>query len=330
MAVPTVIIARSLATLGGRVIDVNVCDAIECGRTGNWSRSPHNRQPQGELQELSMRLRLPPLDPGRKLLNANSLVRPRIFLVAMSWFLIAVACRSVPSRATPGAPRDQRTSEEEARDSRTLVQIDSEVFDAVVRAQASARGDDYPRPLEQLRYDSRPYGTESGYPEVFAGVQGVDPSLSFPRVERSESEISFIVDNRKKILQENDVAEGGPFTVAQCAGAGVPIPPPPAPRRGSASTRRAKPQDVHAGCPKTTQYYVTVGLPLRGQPPGVRNLRDTRGRSVRLDGDVWTTLVDELEIGPGGWTRSHYAWLFKRDRSRQLHLESTILISVTQ
>ena len=209
----------------------------------------------------------------------------------------------------------------------TLIDVDSAVFAAVVRGQLDGDDDDYPKRLERFRYDARPYGTPTGYPEVFLGVEGIDPTLSFPRSSQSESEIGVLIDTRKRILQGNGVPEGGPLRYGQCAGAGIPIPPPP---RGRSSSRRAKPLDVHAGCPKTPEYYLTVGLPIRGQPPGLRNMRDTRGKRVNLDGEVWTVLVDETLTGPGGWRRPQYAWLFQRNRSGQLELSNTILIGVVQ
>jgi hypothetical protein len=208
----------------------------------------------------------------------------------------------------------------------TLIDMDSAVFAAVVQRQLEG-GDPYPRRLERFRYDSRPYGTNSGYPEVFAGVEGIDPTLSFPRSSQSESEIGVLVETRKRILRMNGVQEGGLVSYNQCAGAGIPTPPPP---RGRSSTRRAKPLDVHAGCPKASEYYLTVGLPIRGQPPGLRDVRDTRGDRVRLDDDVWTVLVDETWTRPAGWSKSTYAWLFKRNRSGQLELAHTILVGVVQ
>jgi hypothetical protein len=244
----------------------------------------------------------------------------RLSLAILGWsacLIASAACRSIsiPGRSEP-PPKPELT----------LVQVDSQVFAAVVRGQLDGGdGDDYPRHLERFRYDSHPYGTNSGYPEVFAGVEGVDPTLSFPRTNRSESEIGFLVDTRKRILETNGIPEGGPGGYSQCAGAGVPTPPPP---RGRSSTRRAKPQDVHAGCPKTPEYYLTVGLPIRGQPPGLRNVRDTRGDRVRLDGEVWTVLVDETLTTAGGWKRSEYAWLFRRNRSGRLELANTILVGV--
>jgi hypothetical protein len=196
------------------------------------------------------------------------------------------------------------------------------VFAAVVRAQLEG-GDDYPYRLERLRYDARPYGTSSGYPEVFAGVQGIDPTLSFARA--GESAIGQLIDNRIQILQMSGVPAGGPVSYSQCAG--VRVPPPP-PVRGSAA--RVKRAGVHAGCPKAAEYYLTVGLPIRGQPEGLRNVRDTRGRRVSVGGDVWTVLIDEHSAGPRGWSWSQYAWLFRRSWRGRLDLAATILIGVVE
>ena len=207
----------------------------------------------------------------------------------------------------------------------TLIRADSEMFDAVVRAQLAGGDNEYPYHIERLRYDSRPYGTPSGYPEIFAGVQGIDPSLSFPRAGKSA--INRLAENRKLILEMNGVPEGPPSTYNQCAGARVPAPPPV---RGKAAAR-AKRADVHAGCPRTAEYYLTVGLPIRGQPAGLWNARDTRGDRITLRGDdIWTALVDVHSSGPDGWSWSQYAWLFRRDGSGQPVLASTILVSVIE
>jgi hypothetical protein len=242
-------------------------------------------------------------------------------LAALGWsccLIAAAACRSasVPLRegSVPGYP------------ALTLIDADSAIFAGVVRGQLDGGDGDYPRRLERYRYDSRPYGTNSGYPELFLGVEGIDPTLSFPRASQSEAEIGVLVDTRRRILEKNGVPEGKLITYQQCAGAGIPTPPPPRSR----TSRNVRPQDVHAGCPRVPEYYLTVGLPIRGQPPGLRNVRDTRGDRVNLDGDVWTVLVDETASAPGGWKRSSYAWLFKRNRSGQLELANTILIGVVQ
>jgi hypothetical protein len=46
---------------------------------------------------------------------------------------------------------------------------------------------------------------------------------------------------------------------------------------------------------------------------------------------VWTALVDEHAVGPEGWSKSQYAWLFQRNRwTNRLDLAATILIEVVE
>jgi hypothetical protein len=247
---------------------------------------------------------------------------PRCWFARLTWIccLVAIgACASAPAGVIGRIDPPEREF--------TMVGIESELFGAVVRAQLAAgdEEDAYPHRLDRFRYDARPYGTNNGYPEVFAGVEGVDPTLSFARA--SEREIDRVIESRKETLRANSVREGRLVPYAQCAGAGVPVPPPP---RGRSSARRAKPVDVHAGCPKTPEYYLTVGLPIRGQPAGLKDNRDTRGERVRLRGEVWTILVDETKVGPAGWSRSQYAWLFTRNDEGRLELAHTIFIGVVE
>ena len=87
---------------------------------------------------------------------------------------------------------------------------------------------------------------------------------------------------------------------------------------------------MHDGCPKTPEHYLTVGLPIRGQPEGLQDKRDTRGDRVSLDGEVWTVLVEDTAVGPVGWKRSVYAWLFRRNDFGNLELANTILVDVIE
>ena len=233
--------------------------------------------------------------------------------------LAADACRSLPNAAEPDPPPrvyvPRPASHEEEM---TLIRADSEVFAAVVRAQLDAGSDEYPFRIDELRYDPRPYGSRNGYPEIGAGVQGVAPELYFGRAEQDA--IDQIAENRKAILRMRGVPEGRPFNYPQCAGVKVPQPPPS--RKGST---RSRPSNPHAGCPKKPVSYVTVGLPLRGQPEGLKTIRDTRGDRIDVGGDVWTTLVDEYVAGPNGWSHTQHAWIFKRSRwSGRLDLAATI------
>jgi len=251
-----------------------------------------------------------------------ALKRPTFARPACIFLLVAsAACGSSrPPGPVPTPITRKATPEEEL----TLIRADSEMFAAIVRLQQAGSDDeeDYPRRLERLKYDWRPYGTRTGYPDVFAGVQGIDPTLSFARAR--ESVMGDLTDIRKAILKKAGVKAGPPVAYSQCAGVRVPVPPP---ARGRA---RAKQVDVHAGCPKTLEYYVTVGLPVHGQPEGLWNARDTRGRRVALQGDVWTALVDEHSAGPDGWSWSRYAWLFRRRGNDGLELAATILIQVIE
>ena len=238
--------------------------------------------------------------------------------------LASAACRSAPAavetRPRVSLPNRPATREEEM----TLIRADSELFAAVVRAQLRAGSDGYPLHIDELRYDPRPYGSRNGYPELGAGVQGAAPELSFPRA--SEAAIGEIAENRRRILEAHNIPVGTPFFYPQCAGINVPRPPPP--RR---STARGGTTNVHSGCPKQPESYVTVGLPLRGQPEGLKKVRDTRGEYVDVGDDAWTTLVEELVAGPTGWSRRQYAWVFKRSRwTGKLDLAATIMTCVVE
>ena len=250
--------------------------------------------------------------------------RPALYSLICLGALGPVACKSAPpdveTRPTPVLPKRAATHEEEV----TLIRADSELFAAVVRAQLRAGSEGYPLHIDELRYDPRPYGSRSGYPELGAGVQGAAPELSFPRA--GQDAIDEIAHNRRRILDQYNIPEGTPFFYAQCAGINVPRPPPP--RR---STSRQGTTSVHAGCPKQMESYVTVGLPLRGQPEGLRKIRDTRGDFVDFGDDVWTTLVEEVVAGPTGWSRRQYAWVFKRSRwTGRLDLAATIMTGVVE
>jgi len=250
--------------------------------------------------------------------------RPMLVLLAFANCLAAAACKSLSTADDPPPPTRvysprPATHEEEMN----LIRADSEVFTAVVRTQLGAGTDEYPYHIDELRYDPHPYGTRNGYPDLGAGVQGVAPELYFARA--GQDAIDQIAANRKVILELRNVPEGSPFNYPQCGGVRGPQPPPP--KKGS----RSKPISVHAGCPKKSQSYVTVGLPLRGQPEGLKKIRDTHGDLVDFGDDVWTTLVDEYIAAPQGWSRTQHAWIFKRGRwNGRLELAATIQTAVIE
>ena len=250
----------------------------------------------------------------------------RLLLAASVLTGSLAACGSSPSTPeTAPAPRIYTPRAATPDEETMLIRADSEVFAAVLRAQLHAGTDEYPFRIRELRYDPRPYGTRNGYPDMPAGVQGVAPELYFAKA--GGSAIDKIAENRKVILELNNVPAGSPFNYQQCAGRQVPTPPPV---RGKSGTR-AKSTDVHSGCPKKPESYLTVGLPLRGQPEGLKYIPNTSGEKVDIDGDVWTVLVDEYTTGPGGGRRLQNAWNFKRSRwNRRLELAATIQTAVIE
>lgn len=260
------------------------------------------------------------MQAGRDVMRTKPFRRLTFAILGWSCCLVVIAaCRS-GSGAVRNEPRERPLS---------LFDVDSLVFAAVVRGQLEGSEDAYPYRLTRFRYDSSPYRTSSGYPDVLPGVEGTAHTLSFPRASESASELNYLIATRKKILRVNGVTEGKVVFYSQCAGAGMPAPPPPAQPRGR-SARRVPGRSIHADCPKADEHYLTVGLPIHGRPPGLRNSRDTHGRRVRLDDDGWTVLVDETAVGPTGWRQSQYAWLFERNRSGGIELAHTILVGVSQ
>lgn len=257
---------------------------------------------------------------GSDVMKTRPIERSLLAVIGLSCCLIlSAACRSGfgPMRSEPVEPP------------LSLFEVDSMVFAAVVRGQLEGSEEAYPYRLTRFRYDSSPYQANVGYPHVLPGVEGGAPALGFPRASKSESELNYLISTRKKILRANDVPEGKTAFYSQCAGVGAPAPPPPVQPRGR-SARRVTARGIRAGCPKADEYYLTVGIPIHGQPPGLRNSRDTRGRRVRLDSDGWTVLVDETTVGPAGWKQSQYAWVFERNRSGGLELAHTVLVGVSQ
>ena len=133
-----------------------------------------------------------------------------VLVVSILAISLAAACGSAPNPETAPTPAVYIPRAATPDEETMLIRADSEIFAAVVRAQLHAGTDEYPFRIRELRYDPRPYGTRNGYPEMPAGVQGVAPELYFAKA--GESAIDKIAENRKVILELNNVPEGARST----------------------------------------------------------------------------------------------------------------------
>lgn len=192
---------------------------------------------------------------------------------------------------------------------RDVVAADAETFEAIVRSQMSDSASS-----GFLRVDSRPAGDKdilSGPPPT---ATGLDPDSAGDSVP--EGDARMITDQRKEILRDLKVEEGGPFVYPEC---------------GGFRTRRFRDTaTVHPNpdCPKTFHRYVTVGVPTRGASSIVTKARRPEIPATDTTGEMWTVLVTETAVGPGGQQWRQYAWLFRRDQETgQLGVAEKYLLS---
>ena len=232
-----------------------------------------------------------------------------------------LACQSVrsPDNISPDQPDVPNLTSEELG----LVRADSELFEGVVRGQLSGTKKEYPFHLDSPRFDSRPYGTDSAFPRGGLSFEKGDPT--FPNRLRPEV-VARLVADRKLVLRALDVQEGGPRNYSPCAGIlVVPVPPP------GGSISREKLAELRAGCPKTEDAYLTVGLPIRGVPEGIRKFGIAYKAPIQLTGEVWTAIVEGWYAGPSGGMWDEHAWMLQRDPSTsRLRLARTLLLGIAE
>jgi hypothetical protein len=233
--------------------------------------------------------------------------------VGATFLIGASGCRSLPRR-------ENLTAQQVA-----LIRADSEVFEAVVRAQLAGNMKDYPYHLDGLRYDSRPSSPVAAFRTVAQRSQRSDTTGPFEAPDSAM--MDRLAANRKQILKRAAVEESGPPQYGNCAGMLVP-PPPPLVGSPSASTNRP---DVHASCPRDSESYVTVSLPIRGQPEALKLFPNRKGRRLNITGEVWTVVVEVNSAGPNGSMWSQNAWVLRRiPSSRRLELADTNLLGVIE
>ena len=198
---------------------------------------------------------------------------------------------------------------------REFVHTDAEAFEVVARAERVAGMEDSSRFPRFLRIDSRPIdNTTLLPPPQTPAPTGI--ALEDDSTPASSGTLDRISHERRDILERLGVEEGGPFFFPGCEGV----------RTGEARPRvRAAPQGT--GCPKEWRRYVTIGLPRRGVeqiPEKVRRIDPHPFDS----GEVWTVLVTETSIGPGGQDWKQYAWVLTREQEgADLALAARFLLS---
>jgi hypothetical protein len=177
---------------------------------------------------------------------------------------------------------------------RELAHTDAEVFEAVARSELVVPMEDSSRLPRFLRIDSRPVDNTALLPaKSTASTEFTVENDSMPL---SPAAINRIAQDRRAILERLGVEEGGPFLFPGCEG----VRTGPEPALGATSSR--------SGCPTQWRRYVTIGLPHRGVALIPEKVRKTEPRSFD-SGEVWTVLVTETSIGPGGQDWKQYAWV---------------------
>jgi hypothetical protein len=195
---------------------------------------------------------------------------------------------------------------------RSLVRADAEVFETIVRSEIPGKAGDSTVSPGFLRIDARPVGDNE---PLASGEQPRVLDLERPADSTSANAVAQITDQRRAILKLLHVEEGGPFLYPDCGGT--------RPRRvkGAAAL-------VGANCPKEFRRYVTVGLPYRGAAPALDKLRSPEAQPPDSTSEVWTVLVTESSIGPGGQDWRKYAWLLRRNPdNNRLALAERFLLS---
>ena len=196
---------------------------------------------------------------------------------------------------------------------RELVHTDAEVFEAVARSERIVGLEDSSRLPRFLRIDSRPVDNTTLLSPQTPPPTGIALEDSIPP---SSATFDRITRERRAILERLKVEEGGPFFFPGCEGVRTGEPPP---RSGATASS--------AGCPPEWRRYVTVGLPRRGVGQIPEKVRRTEPRSFDR-GEVWTVLVTETSIGPGGQDWKQYAWVLTREPGRaDLSLATRFLLS---
>jgi guanyl-specific ribonuclease Sa len=196
-----------------------------------------------------------------------------------------------------------------SRAERAVLAADAEVFEAVIRSELSPDPADSAASLRVMRVDSRPVTDNGELTASSTRHSGFELDKDSDSV--SDAGVTRIADQRKEILSDLHVEEGGPFAYPGCGGS-----------RSHGSTEQSI-----AACPRDWRRYITVGIPYRGTAAVIDKLR-TQSPRPDSSAELWTVLVAENSVGPGGQEWRQYAWLLRRDPvNGQLALVEKFLLS---
>jgi len=230
--------------------------------------------------------------------------------------IVVFACRTAP--VTQQQEGYQLTNYEQR-----LVRADSEVFEAVVRAQLAGTEKTYPFHLDDPVFDSRPYGTDSARAPTGGFFKKDDLTLG---LGLPAEVVSRLVQARKQVLASLNVREGPRRNNNQCPGLLVPR------RSPDGAIDTASMRELRAKCPRKSESYLHVGIPIPGEPGDLRKPRGLSDKPLpELDGELWTVIVEADHAGPGGSMWEYHAWVFRRNpATRRLELARTSLIGIAE
>ena len=182
---------------------------------------------------------------------------------------------------------------------RAIVGADGEIFESVARDQLAGPHDTLGVVASPLRMDSRPAGDNTDLISTPDKPKRLEIGDSTDTVLPGVREV--IVEQRKGILASLGITDGGPFDYPDCGGARI---------RRSRDTTIVLPAQK---CPAQVSRYVTVGLPYRGASPILDKVRPPNSPPPDSSAEMWTVLVTESSVGPGGQQWRQYVSLFRRD-----------------
>ncbi|MGH7651178.1 MAG: hypothetical protein ACREMS_04985 [Gemmatimonadaceae bacterium] len=197
------------------------------------------------------------------------------------------------------------------------MKADADVFETVVQSQITPAAGDSAMALRSLRVDSRPVA-DTG--PLATGTQPPAPlNIDSSADSLSPNSLAKVAGQRKAILADLHVEEGGPFLYPACGGTRV------------HRLRDSSLTTTGSDCPAEWRRYVTVGLPVRGAAAVLSKLRDREEAPPDSSAELWTVLVTENTIGPSGQTWRQYACLLRRDpETDRLALVERFLVSYAE